>query len=240
MTQLLHQLLDRVVFAFDFETVESVAGVKYLIDRGPNGFHFAFPGGAADPTEQLDGSYSFDGGDYLSLPAAQLVRFYSKMPTGEHTWIWRGHATAATVGTFFSCWNGAANHKGIMIQQDSGGWVIRCYQLQGTAALVQARAIDAGSLNAASFGSFSMEAAPICCVRGNLMASAWSGGSIGTAVYDPAIPPRIGMNPAGAGYPLTGRLYDLALVRGAVDLPTQLETQRMLAVGRKPWCERGF
>ncbi|MFH1474868.1 MAG: hypothetical protein ABIG85_03315, partial [Chloroflexota bacterium] len=112
MSYRLHDDPDRVVFALDFETVESVGGVKYLIDRGPNGFNFEFPAAAgSQPTEQLDGSYYFDGADYLSLPAAQLARFYEKMPTGEHTWIVLASTPGAGVGgsaTMFSCYNNGA------------------------------------------------------------------------------------------------------------------------------------
>jgi len=68
-----------VVFAYGMEYIFSAAGVRYLRDHGPNGFHFAFPGGAADPTPDLSGGLVSDGGDYLYYDG-DLARFYAAAP----------------------------------------------------------------------------------------------------------------------------------------------------------------
>lgn len=239
MSQRLHQLLDRVVWVVDFETVESSAGTRYMIDRGPNGFHFAFPGGAADPTEQLDGSYYFDNGDYLALPAAQLARFYTKLPTREHTWIVGAKWATASIDAVFSCHGvTGGNSFGLLLLLNTSR--LACYTMQGGAPQPYAQTA-AGSYGAVARrynGIFSIETSPVATKDGQIDTLAWGAGAFGTTVYDPAFSPTIGKYATAASNYLHGSLYYLALLSGAVDLPTQLEIQRYLMTGRKPFCER--
>jgi hypothetical protein len=66
-------------------------------------------------------------------------------------------------------------------------------------------------------------------------AFSWGAGAYGTTVYDAAIVPRIGMDPAGTN-PLTGRGGMLALVRGALSSADLAFYSGLLRDNIKPWC----
>lgn len=238
---MLKSSLNRVVFAFDFETVASVGGVKYLLDRGPNGFHFAFPGGAANPTETLDGGYYFDNGDYLSLPVASMPRFYAAMPTGEHTWIFAFRASSLSIDAVFSCHGvTGGNSFGLMLLLLTNRMVT--YQMQGGVPqpYAQTAAGSYGSAGPKYNGVLSVAATPVGSRNGLQDPLAWVAGAFGVTAFDTTFVPTIGKYATAASNYLHGTMYYLALVRGAVDLPTQLEIQQYLSVGRKPWAERGL
>lgn len=232
--------LEQVVFAFDFERIVSSGGVRYLWDYSPNGFHFAFPGGAADPTPQLDGSLLFDGTDYLALPATQLTRFYSKMPTREHTWLCMFRSTADSNYYLWSCWDSGAGgtHDGLLLLRGMAGDDIQAYQMQGGAGTPQATSGTGVVPPTTDVGfAFTVETAPRCMVRGARPSAIWTAGSFGTTTYDTTIVPRVGMNPNG-GSPLVGRLSCLALIRGALSNDDLEAVSAAMMDGRKPFCWR--
>jgi hypothetical protein len=233
--------LSDVVFAFDMNRIESVGGVRYLWDYGPNGFHFAFPGGAADPTPQLDGSLSFDGGDYLSLPAGRLAEFYAKMPTRECTWLMRfiiSPAAGASV-LLFSCYSmPAANRFGQVVRAYQASSV-GLYQEQNSASSQAAFIQNVPTGTGHSIVAGTIEATPRGIGNGASATSCvWGGGVFGTCVYDVAKAPLIGLDAAYAALPFTGRLSYLALLRGALSSPDMAQLSAMLAEGRKPFCQR--
>jgi len=236
-----------VVFAYDFSRIETVGGVRYLWDYGPNGFHFAFPGGAADPTPQLDGSLSFDGGDSLALPAASLARFYTQMPTGQWTaFVSTALITSAVGGSprLFSCWNstGGGVNKGFTIQINRPtetiirGMFIIGHGAAGTDYIVGS-VTPPTSMPGHCVACWTNETTPRGLHEQAANAFSWGAGAYGTTVYDAAIVPRIGMDPAGTN-PLTGRGGMLALIRGALSSADLAFYSRLIAEGTKPWCVR--
>jgi hypothetical protein len=238
--------LSDVVFAFGMEDIFSVGGVRYLRDSGPNGFHFAFPGGAADPTPQLDGSLSFDGGDYLSLPAGRLAEFYAKMPqpAQAYTWMCVGGSTvlAADTARIFECYNlgGGGVKKGLILGYNTttAAQRIYSYHFLGDAAWNSANtAVGSPSVfGQRSVLAMTIETTPRCLINQSTNVPAWAG-SFGNVAYDTAITPRIGGDPVGGSF-LTGRLSYLALIRGAISSPDMAQLSAMLGNGFKPFCQR--
>lgn len=239
---LLHQLWNRVVFAYDCNRIESVAGVRYLWDYSPNGFHFQFPGGAADPTPQLDGSLSFDGGDYLALPAGSLARFYAKMPTAEHTWlaVFTSSDTTGIARRLFSCDNAAAGGtwKGIELAHSvlfSRAFVFAYHDLATQDTERSANdTLHASGKNALAA---TVETTPRGMHNQGNVAYTWVVGAHGTSVYDATVVPHIGVDTPLARQWI-GRMSYLALVNGVVSTSDLLDLNRMTLDGGKPWCNR--
>lgn len=240
---------DDLIFAFDFSRIETVAGIRYLVDYSKNGFHFAFPGGAADPTPQLDGSLLFDGGDYLSLPAAQLARFYAQMPTAQWTALaCAGYITNAVGNSprLFSCWNSTAGgtNRGITIQFNvpiasvCRGMSIVGHGLAALDYIIGALGAPYMPLGR-GVGCWTNETTPRGMQQQSNNVYTWGAGAYAAAVYDAAIVPRIGMDPAATNPINTGRLYYLALLRGALSSPDLAELSRLMSEGvQKPFCIR--
>jgi len=229
-----------VVFAFDFSRIETVGGVRYLWDYGPNQFSFAFPGGAADPTPQLDGSLYFNAApQYLSLPAGQLARFYAVIPTTELTLLLSYRADAGA-GALWSNWNSAGGglNKGIsVLAQVSAAVAPRFYQFQGGAPQPYLLGSIAHGLGRKNVLLYTMEAAPRGLTNNATNGAAWAVGAFGATVHDTAIVPRIGCYPAGvSGY--TGAIYYLALLRGAASSQDLSSLSALLGQGVKPFCWR--
>lgn len=220
--------LSDVVFAFDMNRIESVGGVRYLYDYGPNGFNFAFPGGAADPIPDLSGGLVFDGDAYLSLPAGRLAEFYAKMPTGAYTWLLRFSGAG---GVPFACWDGGNN--GVIILQV--GKALRFYQGQGGAMpyVGSPPAVD----NRTYTITVTTETTPRFFSDQAVATVGWVGGAFGVTTYNVATVPRIGSYPAGLTF-LTGTLKYLALVKNAVGSPDMLDLNRMIRDGGKVFCTR--
>lgn len=234
---------DSVVFAYDFDRL-TPGGPLY--DAGPLGLHATPGAGAAAPTRQLDGTYSTDGGDYWTLP----LRFYDVAPTGAHTWLFSfgSTAVAAAVPRIFSCWNSTAGgvDKGIMLCLDStsADQRVRAYQCQGAAA--QPYIVSAAAApyirGYQSVAVVTVEATPRGLHNGALASYSWVAGAIGTASYDTAIVPRIGMDPAATNA-LTGRGGFVALLDGAVSSSDMAELSAMMmnatsGTAPKPFCVR--
>lgn len=237
---LLHQLWSRVVFAYSGDSYFVSGGNIYLRDHGPSGLNALFAAGGAAPTPQLDGSLLFDGGDYLTLP----LSFYSVAPTGAHTWIVVGGASAVLLQPrLFSCWNSTADgtDKGIALAFYANLGIhlqrLRAHQGQG-AALWPYETTPAGApfvIGHQSSATLTVETTPRAFVNTASTVPVWSTGAFGTASYDSTLAPRIGMDPAGTN-PLTGRLYYVACISGAVTNPDLLNLNRMLREGSKPFC----
>ena len=220
-----------VVFAYGMEDIFSVAGVRYLLDHGPHGLHAAFPGGAADPVPQLDGSLLFDGGDYLSISGAAQARFYQVAPTGAHTWLFV--CAGSGTSTVFSCWTAAI--RGLLVLQL--GNRMRFYQGQnGVTAYASTSASSTPDTKRVMFAAC-IEAAPRGVINEQADAVTWGVGAFGTTTYDSAIAPRIGMYPDGS-WPFIGRLSYLCLMKGSVSSPDLAYASRLLAEGVKPFCWR--
>ena len=225
-----------VVFAFDMSRIETVLGVRYLWDYSPNGFHFAFLGGATDPTPQLDGSLSFDGGDHLDLPAGQLARFYATMPTRECTWFmkltnWNG--VGAYV--FSSALLNGGLYYGLSLNLLSST-TMRCYQGKGTAGNDVVFYTPQPKLS-----SFVTAATVETTPRGltnlaNESTSGWIVGAFGTCAYNVAKTPTIGGDVLVSL--VNARMNYLALVRGALSSPDLSLYERLISEGQKPWCNR--
>lgn len=232
---------DSVVFAYRMDDVFASGGTRYLRDHGPHGLHAAFPGGAADPTPQLDGTISTDGGDYLTLP----LRFYSVAPTGAHTWLFSfgSTAVAAAVPRIFSCWNstGGGVDKGIMLCVDSTSEAqrVRAYQCQGAAAqpYVVSAAASPYVRGYQSAAVLTVETTPRGIHNDAVASYSWGSGAIGTASYDATVVPRIGMDPAATNA-LTGRGGYVALIDGAVSSADMAELSALMrnaTSGTAPW-----
>ena len=230
-----------VIFAFDCSRIETVGGVRYLWDYGPNGLHFAFPGGAADPTPQLDGSLSFDGGDYLSLPAARLAEFYAKMPSAQYTFAVSTSMfpVTATAPRLFSCESVivAANY-GIAITLLTTAVAGNSWNICNSGAVVKFAQGPAGFYNNLRRSSmlFTMETTTRILDMASY-ATTWAAGAYGAPAYDTVTVPRIGTQPTGGGA-CTGRIHYLALVRNAISSPDMAQLSAMLAAGIKPFCWR--
>lgn len=225
-----------VVFAFDMNRLFTEGGNTFLYDYGPSGFHFQFGAGAAAPTPQLDGSLSFDGGDYLSLPAGRLAEFYQRMPTRECTFLALTTRNAVTGGAprLFSC--ETATH-GLSFALHSTADPGRSWIVSGTGAGVRVYQTDASViLGGASFAA-THETTPRYLVNQRIVGGAWVVGAYGTTIYDVASIPRIGMQPSAASA-MIGRISFLSCIRGALSSPDLALYSRLIAEGVRPWCVR--
>jgi len=231
--------LSDVVFAFDMNRLFTEGGNTFLYDYGPSGFHFQFGAGAAAPTPQLDGSLSFDGGDYLSLPAARLAEFYARMPTREYTFLLSGrHADTAANAVAFSCSNAGALGVwlGLAFQATPDG---RLNQLigQGGAALPNATLASPSLIpNRSRVIVATNETTPRALVDQQTATVAWAVGAFGTASYGAAVVPQIGTS--GFGQSWIGPMRYAAIIRGAISSPDLSQLSRMLSEGLKPFCVR--
>ena len=225
-----------VIFAFDCSRIETVGGVRYLWDYGPNGLHFAFPGGAADPTPQLDGSLSFDGGDYLALPAGRVADFYQKMPAGPYTLLFNYTANAAG-SYFFSCIeNLAPNWFGIAIGIEPVLGNTQVYNMIGNATLPRVVGTLSSSVARRRVAALTVETTPRHVIDQSLAtAPTWTVGAFGAPSYS-AIAPRIG-GAAVVGI-FNGTLRYFSIIRNAISSPDMAQLSAMLANGIKPFCWR--
>jgi hypothetical protein len=228
-----------VVFAFDFSRIETVGGVRYLWDYGPNGFHFAFPGGAADPTPQLDGSLLFAWNSNLDLPVAQMARFYAAMPVGQHTYLSKvTNITPSGLHRIFSCEN-AASTRGLgllySVATDPGLEIV----LSGNGAVANQWASTAGTLPLGyNVVAATWETAPRNMINQRTVTGFWAAGGYAATAYDAAVVPRIGRHPS-AGISILGRIHFLALIRGSLASSDLSFYSRLIAEGsQKPFCWR--
>ena len=232
--------LDQVVWAFDFSRIETVGGVRYLIDGGPSGFHFAFPGGANDPTPRTDGGLQFDGGDWLDLPAAQMARFYTALPTGACTFLFSGLRTdPVAAAVLFSTDNNGAGGvwRGLFLQTFVAGET-QIRQGQGGAALPSITIATARLPGRKIMLSGTCETTPRALVDQSTVASAWTVGAFGVCNYDTAIVPCIGARPGHVSGLWTGPIYYLALLKGVVSSADLSALSAQIANGGKPFCWR--
>jgi hypothetical protein len=230
--------LSDLIVCWDFDRLTS-DGKLY---EYAHGLH-ATPGAAgAAPTRTLTGEYTTDGGDYWTVP----LDFYLYAPAGAHTWIFRFGSTAiaAAIPRIFSCWNSTAGgvDKGIMLCLDSTAAAqrVRAYQCQGAAAqpYVVSAAAEPYVHGYQSVVAVTVEAAPRGLHNQTIASYSWGAGALGTASYDTAIVPRIGMDPAATNV-LTGRGGFLALVKGSLSSPDLAQLCRILVEGSaKPFCQR--
>jgi len=207
-----------------------VSGTRYLFDYGPNGFHFQFPGGGADPTPTLYGELSFDGADYLALPAARLAAFYAAMPTGAYTWL--GNVTPIG-GPPFSCYDGGNNGASILMLVPA----CRFYRGSGGAFPYIGSSATSFPSGRRRVLALTSEVTPRLLTDQSTDTATWVG-AYATATYNLATVPRIGSYPSGASM-YTGSLSYLALLRDAISTPDMLTLSQMLRDGGKPWCNRG-
>ena len=224
-----------VVFAYGMEYIFSAAGVRYLRDHGPNGFHFAFPGGAADPTPDLSGGLVSDGGDYLYYDG-DLARFYAQMPTGACTILYAATLTSSASRTIFGCQSlGGGNNRGMSLTSATAA-IYEWYQWRGDATnpAIQPTGHAATRQHRCVL---TMETTPRFLRDESVGTAAWAGGAFGTCVYDPTIIPRIGATPAGGSFWLGSMRY-LCLLRGALSNDDLAYASRLLAEGVKPFCWR--
>lgn len=235
---------DSVVFAYSGATFAS-GGNTYLQDFGPHGFHMRFGAGGAAPTPQTDGSLYFDGNDYCYYDG-DLTRYYAQIPTGEHTWLsFANQLTPSGSAILFSSFLlTGGNYYGLVSALESTAYGVDkerlvVYQAQGGPALPTVYLpIFAGS------GVLHRGPIARASAIGTTCRSVFTGGysetafaTFGTCVYNTATAPRIGMNPVGSGQ-LTGRIYHLALLRGAVSSADLAELSSMMmnaSSGTSPW-----
>lgn len=242
MASPIHQLWSDVVGAWDFDTL-TPGGL--LRDFGPNGLHLTFPGGAANPTRILSGGFSFDGGDYLEMSdAATRARFYAVAPTGAHCWlVVAGQYTSGGGGQVFSCWNSAGGgvNDGLALTAVAAN-SFRAYHMQGAAAAPYVVSTTPDPLSIfniprRSYG-VTVETTPRAIIDGAVVGDmAWGAGAIGTAVYDTAQAPRVGMDPAGTN-PYIGNLHYLCLLGRVPTTPELLALNQSMRDGGRPWCNR--
>jgi len=233
--------LDDVVFAFDFSRIETILGVRYLFDYSKNGFHFAFPGGAADPTPQLDGSLLFSGAQYLSLPAATLARFYAAVPTGALTILVQFAQGDASNGALLSFNNGGGGGvwKGLLLSSSMAVGSYNLYAFQGAAGLPYTTALyGTTAVGALHVLGITNEASPRAMRNQSRIVASWGAGAFGTIVNDTTIVPRIGDGVPLGGYNFVGRISHLALLRGALASSDLALYSRLIAEGGRPFCWR--
>lgn len=226
---------DSVVLAYDFDRL-TPDGLLY--DYSKYGLHATPGAGAAAPTRQLDGSYSFDGGDNFALSGASQARFYANAPTGELTILVVATMSAAAQCAWFSCMGlSAPNYFGIQLSHVSPTAYMK--QLRGSAAIIY-EATTAPQLLVQPLRNvfcMTMEATPRCMVRGTVQSCAWAGGVMATTVYDAAVVPKIGNADVGAAG-LVGAMSYLCLLRGAVSSSDMAELSALMQNGVKPFCWR--
>jgi hypothetical protein len=211
-------------------------GNRYVRDSGPNGFSMRFPGGAADPTPTLTGELSFDGGDYLYYDG-DLTRFYAKMPPNECTFLVSTSLNSVTGGTqrVFSCETAT---RGIAFALVTTAPVDRSWIVSGTGAGLRVYQTNAATTplgRALQIATY--ETTPRVLVNQAVIGGAWAAGAYGTTVYDAATVPRIGSQPAAAGF-VVGRIGYACCIRGAISSPDMAQLSALIANGVKPWCVR--
>lgn len=234
MASPIHQLWSNVVFAYDLDTL-TLGGL--LRDFGPNGLHATPGAGAAAPTKQPDGSYSFDGGDYFSLSGDAQARFYANAPTGAHTWLFSvSEVNFGSGGRYlFSTYNFAAGmYYGSSINT-TNPTIFRNFLGDGGAVLNQLwwrpvpKGLDRTSIIA------TVETTPRAyCNTVPETTTTWAAGSFNAVVYDPTVVPTIGNGPLG----WIGRIRYLALLRVVPTNPEMLALNQSMRDGGKPWCWR--
>ncbi len=231
-------LYSSVVMCYDFEQVYSSGGVRYLKDAGPSGFDMAFPGGAADPTIG-DGFFSYSGAQYLSLPAGQLARFYSKMPVGQYAFLMT-HSIRG--GYLFSCFSAIlGNNFGMALGPRESTFAH--YNLVGTAAapsVVVAVTPDVYPTSVA----FTVESTPKAIRQSAIRTVSWTVGAYAGCVYDTTAIPRISGHPSGA-FPLSAGslVYYLCLLDTngwSLDYATMSVLSKLLRDGKKPFTGRAL
>ena len=231
-----------LIFCYSFDRL-TPDGLLY--DHGPLALH-ATPGAAgAAPVRQLDGSYLFSGAQYFALSGASQARFYANAPTGAHTWLWVASCTYA----------GGANIIFNAADINAGNWYgiaaltvetapLRQMAMTGYATAVTnyVHSVRAFTIaNKVSVSCVTVEASPRGMQDGTATTGSWGGGGNGTVVYRTAVEPRIGGSALWT--PLGGRLYYLALLRGAVSSADMAELSAMMmnaTSGTSPWpfCTR--
>lgn len=240
---------DNVVFAYRMDDIFVVGGNKYLRDHGPYGLHMRFPGGASDPTPQLDGSLYFDGGDYLYYDG-DLARYYSLMPTDLYTWCACATATGNVAGAssvIYSAYNAGSGgvYKGVSCALNTPsrplaralffhgtGGVTATYLVQATVGYVSSQYTQSRVI-----GSIKPTAAESIVIQnGVTVSTSWSG-AYASCVYDTTLTPRIGMHPNGSSA-TTGFICYVSLLRNldrASDL-AELSAMMLNAIsGTAPW-----
>ena len=226
--------LSDVVFAYDFDRLTD-GGLLY--DYGPNGLH-ATPGvGAAAPTRNLGGSYSFNGApQYFSLPLA----FYKAAPTAEHIWIARTQITSGDC--IFSCENNATltGYNLRMLVASVLPWLYN-YHLRAGGGLIRytyPTSIDYFARPITTI--LTVETTPRAMRADVAVSPAWTVGGFVPDTYNTAVQPRIGTLPAGepGANPLSGRLYYLALLKNAISSADMAQLSAMLSESKKPFCYR--
>jgi len=216
-----------VVFAYD-GTVIASGGNRYLKDFGPHSLDALFPGGAADPVPQLDGSILFSGAQYASLAGAVQTRFYQVAPTAQFTWLLR---LTASNGAVFASWD--STNKGMIVLQTTAG-ELRLYEGQGGACPYVLSALFPHGRHRAMVTT--TEASPRSLLDQSVDNVTWVG-AYAAPSHDPTIIPRIGIYPNGTTA-LTGNLHYLCLMKGSVSSPDLAYASRLLAEGVKPFCWR--
>jgi hypothetical protein len=227
---LLHQLWSRVAFAHSGDSYFLSGGNTYLRDYGPNGFHMRFAAGGAAPVPQTDGSLLFAGAQYGYFDG-DLAWYYSKMPSGTHTWLL---GAVCNSGPVYSSWNNATLGQMLLVT----GSTMRVYQ--GQAAVFPYVNWAAGSLPSIvqrRVAASTVETTPRLFIDSSASTAAWAGGAFGVGAYSAVTIPRIGAYPNGGAF-FFGRISYIALLNGAVSSPDLLELNRMMLDGGKPWCAR--
>lgn len=222
-----------VVFAYDFDRLTADGR---LFDHGPHGLHATAGAAGAAPTRQLDGSYRFDGGDYFTLP----LDFYRWAPTGERTILSVSSLQTAVAGGYdlfgaaafiggnfygFShlrtvagaslvynfIGNGTLPYCGVA----AGGAILKTYDTQVTCAVVTTT--------------------PRWMTQQTGLTATWGVGAYAPCVYSAVTQPTIGIGLNGYWI---GRIYYLALIRGALSSPDLSQLCSLISDGSKPWCDR--
>jgi len=236
---------DNVVICLDFSRIVESGGNRYLWDYSKNDFHFRFGPGAAAPVPQLDGSCLFSGAQYAYYDG-DLARFYAAAPAGAFTAAWVSSYSTVAGGTprVFSCWNSTAGGTDLGIvaamTDVAAAGRARAYQCQGAAAqpyVASAAAEPYLRVGGRSCCILTVEAAPLGMINDQRAAAAWAVGAFGAAVYDAAIVPRIGMDPAGTN-PFTGRARYFLLYDGALTEDDQRQLMTHMVEGRAAFCYR--
>ena len=233
----------RVVLALDFDRL-TPGGLLY--DYSRYALHLTPGAGAAAPTRNVNGGFDFDGGDRFEMDAVTMARFYAVAPLGAFTvaWVCNFTTTAGAADRIFSCWNSTAGgvDRGIVaaVLTSAAAGRARAYQMQGAAAqpyVASAAAEPYLRVGGRSCCILTVEAAPLGMINDQRAAAAWAVGAFGAAVYDAAIVPRIGMDPAGTN-PFTGRARYFLLYDGALTEDDQRQLMTHMVENRQAFCWR--
>lgn len=224
-----------LIFAYSFDQLTS-GGL--LFDSGPLKLHATPGAGGAAPTRQLDGSYAMDGGDYWNLSGAVQARFYANAPTGAWTMLVKAQPTAAGTLALFDCYDagGGGTNQGITFAVN-GYTQWRAYNFigGGTSPRVDATHVAMTASRLISM-AVTVETTPRTIVENAVGTAVWGAGAFAAPSYDTTIVPRIGS--AGFFALFTGRVYYMALIRGAVLNADLGVLCAALVNGQKPFCVR--